>query len=362
MHRSSLFYPAALLLLSSCEPANEQTGATETALRPVRYQTVAVLPSANARTFSGLAKAGRESNLSFRVAGTIRSIPVKIGDRLRPEQLIAELDPAKYQLETQQALASLSQAEAALRNARANFERVKGLYENNNVSKNELDSARATAESGEAQANSARRAVELARLNIAYTRLEAFEPCSVADILAEVNENVSPGQKIVLVTCGDQSEVEIAIPESMIALIRRDMDAEVSFSAIPGKTFNAKVTEVGIAAIAGSTYPVTVALVEAPAGFRSGLAAQVSFALDTGAGEWRFIVPAAAVGEDLSGRYVYTVGPGDEKGVGIIHRRPVTTGELTAAGLEIVEGVNEGDRVVTAGVNVVRDGLRVSIE
>ena len=36
----------------------------------------------------------------------------------------------------------------------------------------------------------------------------------------------------------------------------------------------------------------------------------------------------------------------------------VTTGELTATGLEIVEGVNQGDKVVTAGVNIVRDGLR----
>ncbi len=351
----------SFLLLSACGD-NDDIIDEETPLRPVRYTTVSSIEAGSMRTFSGLAKAGQESNLSFRVGGAVQSIPVEVGDKLKKGQVIAEIDPSQYQLEAQQAVANLSQAEATLRNAQANFERVKGLYENNNTSRNELDSARATAESSEAQVSASRKALELARLNVSYTKLKATEACGIADVLTEMNENISAGQTIVSVTCGDRLEVEIAIPESMIALIKRDMDASVSFSSIADKTFQAKVTEVGVASTAGSTYPVTVALKDSPNGLRSGLAAQVSFALDMGNGESNFIIPAVAIGEDVSGRYVFIVDAIEQAGIGKVRRQAVTIGELTPTTLEVIEGVKEGDKVIIAGVNIVREGLKVLID
>lgn len=349
-------------LVSACSQGDEDPSTIETPLRSVRYQIISSMQLGTTHTFAGLAKAGQESNLSFRVGGALQSLPVEVGDQLQAGQLIAELDPSQYQLEAQQAVASLSQAEATLRNAQANFERVKGLYENNNVSRNDLDSARATAESSEAQVSAARKALELARLNVSYTKLKASESCGVANIQAEVNENVSAGQTLLMVTCGERLEVEIAVPESMIALIKRGMDASVTFSANPGKTFSARVTEVSVASTAGATYSVTVALIEDSNGLRSGLAAQVSFAFKIDSERQQFIVPATAVGEDVSGRYVFLLKDTPRKGIGLIRKQAVSTGELMSEGLGILEGVREGDKVVIAGVNVIRDGLEVLID
>ncbi len=352
----------SFFLLSACGENTDDTTNAEIELRPVRYITVSSIEAGTMRTFSGLAKAGQESNLSFRVGGAIQSVPVEVGDQLKAGQLISEIDPSQYQLEAQQAFANLSQVEATLRNAQSNFERVKGLYENNNASRNDLDSSRATAESSKAQVSVARKALELARLNVSYTKLKATEPCGVADVLTEMNENVSAGQTIVSVTCGDRLEVELAVPESLIALIKRDMDAAVSFSSIPEKIFPAKVTEVGVASIAGATYTVTVALNDTSNGLRSGLAAQVSFAFDMSNGKSNFIIPAVAVGEDVTGRYVFLVEETNETGVGLVKRQTVSTGELSPTGLEIIEGVKDGDKVVVAGVNVIRPGLKVLID
>lgn len=340
----------------------DKTNVEDTPLRPVRYITASSIELGSMRTFSGLAKAGQESNLSFRVGGSIQSLPVEVGDQLKQGQLIAEIDPSQYQLEAQQASANLSQAEATLRNAQSNFERVKGLYENNNASRNDLDSARATAESSNAQVRASRKALELARLNVSYTKLKASEACNVASVLKEVNENITAGETIVSVTCGDRLEVELAVPESMIALIKRDMTVSVSFSAIPNETFPATVTEVGVASTSGATYPVTVALTDKPEGVRSGLAAQVAFEFDMHGGGKHLIIPAVAVGEDTSGRYVFIVDATDKEGVGLIRRQAITAGELTPTGLEIIEGINEGDKVVIAGVNVVREGFKVLID
>lgn len=353
---------ALLFFLSACGQETNDTNETEIPLRPVRYITVSSIDTGTMRTFSGLAKAGQESNLSFRISGAIQALPVEVGNRLKQGQLIAEIDPSQYQLEAQQSQANLSQAQATLRNAQSNFERIKGLYENNNASRNDLDAARATAESTRAQVSAARKSLELARLKVSYTKLKASEACDVAAVLAEVNENITAGQTIASVTCGDSLEVELAVPESMIALIKRGMAASVNFSAITGKTFSANVTEVGVASTSGATYPVTVALTNKPEGFRSGLAAQVSFEFDMYGGTEHFIVPAVAIGEDVTGRYVFIVETTDKKGQGIIRRQAVTTGDLTPTGLEITEGISEGDKVVIAGVNVVREGFKVLVD
>ena len=67
-----------------------------------------------------------------------------------------------------------------------------------------------------------------------------------------------------------------------------------------------------------------------------------------------------AVIEDDEGRFVWIVVP-TEPGLGTVSRRAVTVGELTAFGLEIVSGLEDGDAVVTAGVSQLEDGLSVKL-
>ena len=74
----------------------------------------------------------------------------------------------------------------------------------------------------------------------------------------------------------------------------------------------------------------------------------------------RFLAPSVAVGEDRNGRYVFVVEPGPE-GFGVTRRRPVTVGELREEGIEILEGVSDGDLVVIAGISKIVDGLKVKL-
>ena len=94
------------------------------------------------------------------------------------------------------AQADLTRASAEQRNAQSAYQRTWELYENQNASKNDLDTARAAFESAEALVNVSKRALDIAQLNVSYTRLEATESCSVAATNVEVGENVSSGQVI----------------------------------------------------------------------------------------------------------------------------------------------------------------------
>lgn len=345
----------SLLLLSGCE---QEAAVEEIPLRTVRHVTVTAAEESRIRSFSGVSRATRQASLSFKVAGTINELAVAVGDRLEKDQVIASLDPSGYRLQLQQAEADLLRAEAEQRNAAAAYERIKGLYENQSASRTDLDTARAASESATALVNAARRAVDLARLNLSYTTLRAQQACAVAATSADAGENVSAGQQVVQVNCGDQLEIALSVPETLIAGISPGMVGDIVFDSRPGESYDGVVVEVGVAA-SGATFPVTVA-VDGGNGLRSGLAAQVSFAFNSDASAP--LLPSASVVEDEQGRFVYKLADSGEDGIGIIRRQPVRVGELTSRGLEILEGIAPGDRIVTAGVSVIQDGMKVSAD
>jgi RND family efflux transporter MFP subunit len=350
-----LLVSCLVLPLVSCESEKPP----ETPLRPVRVMLVVASGGSRVRTFSGATRAGVESRLSFRVPGEVRRRAVKVGDHVQAGQLIAELDRTDYELQVQQAEAALAQAKASERKARADYDRIRQLYESENASRNDLDAARAAHESADAQVRSAGKQLELAQQQLYYTRLTAPVEGDVATVPVEVNENVQAGQTVAVLTAGGELEVRVAIPEVLISEITEGEPVEVTFDIMRGQAFGAVVTEVGVQPEGtATTYPVTVRLTSSDPGIRPGMAAEVAFRF-TGSGRESILVPPVAVGEDRQGRFVFVVEPTGEEDVGVVHRRPVRVGSLTARGLEIVEGLEEGEILVTAGVSKLEDGLRV---
>lgn len=348
-----------IILFQSCEKKVRE----KEIIRPVRYMPVYSTGGSRVRTFTGVAQAGIESKLSFKVSGTVQQIAVHVGDDVNKGQLIAKLDPNDYQLQVQQSEAALLQAQAQYRNANSNYERVRALYETNNASRSDLDAARSANESAKGGLKATEKQFEMAKLQLSYTRLLAPVSGAIAAVNVEVNENVSAGQPIVILTSGSQIEVHFSAPEVLISHIKENNNVNVSFDAITDKKFTGTITEVGVASIGmGTTYPVAVQLNEKDEAIRPGMAATVECILKSTDERERFLVPSHSVIEDRQGRFVYIVESiNEEAGFGRIHRRPVIIGELTGQGIEIFEGLMDGDLVVTAGVSRIKDGLKVKM-
>ena len=348
----------ATALFAGC---GEEQVTQEPVIRPVRYQQVFSTGGSRDRSFSGIASAGEESNLSFKVSGTITQIAVKVGDAVRAGQLIARLDDKDYKLNMQQVEAQFNQAEAQVRKAEADYDRVRSLYENRNAARSDLDAARAARESAAASVRALQNQLELTRLQVQYTQLRSSVNGSIASVEADVNENVQAGKTIVMMTSGERPEVEVAIPEVLIGQIKSGTPVTVSFDATQDRAFAATITEVGVAATGvGTMFPVTVRLNRADEAVRPGMAAVVQFRFEEGDDRMVCLIPPVAAAEDRQGRYVYTLEL-EEDGFAITRRRPVTVGELTEKGLEISDGLVDGDLVVTAGVSRIQDGMKVRI-
>ena len=71
-----------------------------------------------------------------------------------------------------------------------------------------------------------------------------------------------------------------------------------------------------------------------------------------------FLVPSNSVGEDNNGNFVFTVVP-EQKGFGVIHKKIVRVGNLTDKGFQILSGLNEGDFVVTSGIDKMTENKKV---
>jgi len=164
----------ALLMSSaliSCR--KEEPKALTPVIRPVRTVQVFSSGGNRMRSFAGVAQAGVESKMSFKVSGTIRKIYAKVGHEIKNGQPIAKIDDKDYKLQVQQAEAGLAQGIAQARNARANYNRVQLLYENRNASRNDLDAARTAYDSTQANVRSIEKRLEMARLQLDYTNLRA---------------------------------------------------------------------------------------------------------------------------------------------------------------------------------------------
>ncbi len=349
-----------IVMLTSC---SEEKPPEQEVIRPVRYQVVSTsVGGTQTRNFSGTAKSGLESNLSFKVGGTISRINVKVGDQVKKGKLIATLDSKDYQLQVQQVEAQLEQGKALELNAKADYERVRGLYESQNASKSDLDASRAAYKSASASVRATEKQLELTRSQSQYTKLIAPFNGVVSAVNADVNENIGAGTPVVVLT-GQvaQTEVEVAIPETVIAQIQRDMEVSVTFEAVPNKTFRGLVTEVGIVTSQiSSTYPVTVALQTHDPNVRAGMVADVVFTFELPDKGERMIIPSHAVMEDQKGRYVFIAQPlGD--GIATTKRVDVTVGTLSSEGMEITSGLSDGQFVVTAGVSRIKEDMKVKL-
>ncbi|MCA9402548.1 MAG: efflux RND transporter periplasmic adaptor subunit [Candidatus Omnitrophica bacterium] len=349
----------AAVLISGCvqpEPPQE-------VIRPVRVERVYKTDGARVRTFSGVASAGVESKLSFKVGGTVEKKMVNVGDLVRQGDLIAQLDPQDFSLQAQEVEAQIAQAEAQARNTKSNYERVRALYENNNASKSDLDQARAAYESSQASLQALANTRELAQRQIGYTKLRAPRDGHIASVEIDVNENVGPGQTIVVLTSDEDIDVEVMVPENLITRVRKGDIVEVSFVARPDRIYQGQVTEVGVSSGSfATTYPVTVNVASATGDVRSGMAAEVAFHFVDKGSRDHWVVRSSAVNEDAQGRFVYIAEPAEgEAGMATVTRRDVSVGSLTDDGIEILSGLRDGDRVITAGVSKVQPDQKVRL-
>lgn len=363
-----------VFLLISCE---EKSAETEKAIRPVKYETVKSSAGMETYTFSGVAKAQNETNLSFKVAGALASMNVKLGDRVRKGQLIATIDPADYAIQTNQAgsqkegaIANAKAAEAQLINAKATYDRVAKLYENNSVSLSEYQQAKAALDAAQAQYDAATSQIKTtdqqlraADKQVSYTRLVSPMDGVITAVQVEANEVVNAGTLIAKVSSLGRPEVEVGVPEVVINKLNIGQQATIKFPSLPKQVFEAEVVEIAFASEKSTTYPAKLKIMNSADEIRPGMAAEVHFMIGTEEGKTKneIVAPLKAIASGTDGNYAFKLVPDKEDGVYVAKRVPVDLGAITDDGYIIRKGLSAGDLVAVAGLRSLYDGKKVNL-
>ncbi len=360
-----LHLPRLLTLTALCfglvacggdEPVEQKT------LRPVRYQEIGYQGSAMARTFSGTAETDKVVNLSFRSSGIITRFNIRLGQRVRRGDLLAQLDNVQARLAYEQSLSALNSAASQMNTTKLNLDRVRSLYEKGSASLSDFENAKNSYRTARASHESAQRSVDIQKEQMRYGFIYAPETGTIAAVSAEVDENVSAGQTVAVLNAGANMEIALGLPESIINRIEQGMDVDVAFTSLPDNAFTGRVTEVSPSVDPNTaTYPVRVTITNPTDAVRSGMTANVTF--DFGNGETTsntLIVPAKAVGEDDQGRFVFLI-EGDGT-TAAVKKHHIQVGALTAEGFEIKDGLQAGQRIATAGLQTLLNGQQVRLQ
>jgi multidrug efflux system membrane fusion protein len=361
------------LFFTSCK---EKSVETVKKIRPIKYSTIEPSTGVETHTFSGVAKAQNETNLSFKVAGTLSSVQVKLGDRVRKGQLIATIDPVDYNIQSNQAIsqkegsvANAKAAETQLINAQATYDRVAKLYENNSVALSEyqqakagLDAAQAQYDAANTQINAADQQLKAAGNQVSYTRLVSPMTGVITAVQVEANEMVNAGMLIAKVSSFGRPEVEVGVPEIFINKIKKGQEVTITLPSSPGQEFKGVVDQVAYASGNAPTYPVTVEIDESVEQIRPGMAANVAFLFSKNGATSspKMVVPLDAVGKDNQGNFVFVLNQKSE-GVFVAEKKIVTIGELLPEGFELISGLEEGEIVATAGLKSLMNGTEVKL-
>ena len=326
------------------------------AAAPLEVPVVGARPQAvpTGMEFDGVIEPVKQSTVSAQASGRIATLAVKAGDRVRAGQVLATIDDRETQTGVQRSQAQVTQADAELRNARANAERTRELQAQGFVSKAALDTAEAqfkAAQAGRDQAGAGARQSALAQ---GFTRVTAPYDGWVLQTLSEAGDLAVPGKPILALYAPLPLRAVVQVPASRGDAARAASRVEVQRPAAgdAGAWISPSARSVMPAAD-----PVSQTLewrLELPAtdsqGLVPGQQVRVRF---VGGQAQRVVVPGAAVlrrGE-LTAVYVATASGFALKAV----RLGVDHG---AAGIEVLAGLGADDRVALDPVRAGLSGAR----
>lgn len=340
----------SVVLLSACSKPQEK----KEDIRPVRTVQAVLQDSQSVAEFAGEVRPRVESKLGFRVPGKIIERKVDVGAPVKRGQVLMRLDPQDLLLGQAQAKAGLAAAESNRDLAKAELKRYQELRDKNFVAQAILDAKASAFRAAQSSYEQAAAGFSNQTNQANYTSLVADVDGVVTAIDAEIGQVVAAGTPVVRVAKAGEMEVVVGVPEDKINRIRQMVDVKVRLWAKPSDIMNGKLRELSpIADPVTRTYTAKVSIPETAKDVRLGMTADVSFGMKNP--QQLIRLPLTALFQEKNVSSVWVV---ENDAVRLV---PVQLATTTGEDILIASGINSGQQVVTAGVNLLKAGQKVKI-
>lgn len=279
---------------------------------------------------------------------------VNSGERVSAGDPLFKVDSKDAEEQAAAARSSLNAAEASYKLAASTMARYEKLHSVNAISDLAMDQTRNQFDLADAQLQSAQATLARAENNLGFTVLTADRDGIVGTTLYEVGQVVAAGTPVVSIIDDSKLDVYISFTEKQYRQYSVGMPCEVTFWALPGVTVEGKVREVAAAPNTSTgTYDAKVTLTDPPQDIAVGMTAEVKF--DQNSKGKGVMIPLTAIATQDETPSVWVVR--DNK----VYIQKVQVGRYGEDQVEIVSGLSNGDRVVTAGIGKLSEGEEVRL-
>lgn len=326
-------------------PAIQASAAVKATVGTVEKAALSVIS-----TSPGHVIALQQAQMASRLMGFLREIYVQEGQHVNAGQRLFAVDPTDIQGQMTMARAGLSQAEAALVDAKNDYERFGTLYKEEAIPKMQWDKIRLQYQMTQQNVAAARAGFDTASAQMKYATVVAPFAGVVTQKMANAGAMAAPGYPILMLENTDKLQVQTSVARDIFAQLKVGtlvaIQAEGQSADIVGKVAN----------LVPSADPVThshLVKIDLPQGhsLRSGSFVQVVFALGEREGI-RVPVGAILTRAGITGAFVV-----DSQG--IARFRMVRTGASSGGKVEILAGLNAGERVVLSSATALQNGDKV---
>lgn len=345
--------PVAEIVMDEPDPAEAQV--TRMQVNPMEYESIEPRTLQQIVRTTGTLRPAQQSQIATQVSGRIEAVAVRPGDRVEAGDLLVQIDveQLRLQLDLQRSTAAATQSQLTL--AEAQLERVRALVERGVATTSDLDSAETSVAGLRAQVSALSDQVSAAELNLSQATVQTPFAGIVSGRSVDPGQFVSTGTPLLSIV--DLSTVELVAqaPVSAGALIAVGQTVDVTVDGLAGETFTGEVVRINPIATEGArTIPVYVAIANPDERLLGGMFAigEVIVHETTDA----IAVPPDSIREDRDGEYVLVIE--DDTAM----RRAVLTGETWRGRLvQIIEGLEAGDTVITAALPEIAPGDAVEL-
>ena len=328
---------AALVAAVAC--GNQ--GANNQSVEPAQTVPSVEIAVAEARdvpldnTYASTVQAEAVNNIAPQTGGRIRKINVEVGDYVVKGQILAEMDRLQ-----------LDQLELQVQNDEIEYERLKGLYKEGGVSQSDFEAA----ELG----------YKVRRTNLANVRENTILRSPISGFVTARNFDAGDlfTMNAPLFTVQQVTPVKllVGISESEYSLVKKGDQVTLTVDAIPGRTFNGKIGRLYPTIDAAThTFKAEVTVPNTDRVLRPGMYARVKVNFGT---RRSVVVPDQCLvkQEGTGTRFIYVLNADNT-----VSYLPVTIGRHMGREYEIIEGLEDGQKVVLKGQSLLRDGIKVNV-
>ncbi|UOE37062.1 efflux RND transporter periplasmic adaptor subunit [Chryseobacterium oryzae] len=283
----------------------------------------------------------QEMNQSAEIAGRIVSVMVKEGARVGAGQVLATIKRDAIEVD-------VSQAQNNLQNAIIDNQRYENAFKTGGVTKQQLDNSRL-------QLKNAQAAIRAQGVRVNDTSIRAGISGTINKRMVEPGSVVSPGTPLFEIVNINTLKLSVLVDESQIGKISLGQVVPINVNVLPEDSFSGRITFIAPKSDASLNFPVEI---EVPnrGNLKAGMYATAIFKTNNGAETQNILtVPAEAFVNGVSSGQLFIVQNGVAKLI------KVTTGKVFGDKVQVLSGLNGGEKVVTSGQINLDNGAKVNI-